>query len=153
MQNKIYCFPDLTRAQAERLLARSSAGTFLVRQSTSEIGNYYFYYHYNCFFLKKRIHHFFLKKKTQFLTIGAWVLSSKQSSGSISHSILRIVVRTKDGKTTEEYTLELGKNDSRTFPSIEWLADELDLDPLEVIKMIFLLRFVFVFSFFVCFFF
>ena len=63
MKNKIYCFPDLTRAQAERLLARSSAGTFLVRQSTSEIGNYYFYYHYYYFFKKN---HFFQKKNTIF---------------------------------------------------------------------------------------
>jgi len=103
--NKIYYFPDISRDQAERFLSNSPINTFLVRRSASESN--------------------------------AWVLSTKRKGDNMVHSLLRIkTLKPRDvtnpiSKAEEEYTIDLN-GETRTFPSIEFLADELDIDPIEV---------------------
>jgi D-arabinose 1-dehydrogenase-like Zn-dependent alcohol dehydrogenase len=105
LQSKIYYFANLGREGAEALLAKADDNTFLVRKSTSEVG--------------------------------AWVLSARHAGGAIQHWLVRVrTVQRPDvtdlsKKLVEEYSVDIG-GVIRTFPSVEFLADELDLNPLEL---------------------
>ena len=105
LRDKLFYFPRISRDQAETLLRAAGEQTFLVRKSSSEAG--------------------------------AWVLSAKHANNAINHSLLRVkVLQQPDAadpskKLIEEYTIEVHGKD-RTYPSIEFLADELDLDAIDL---------------------
>jgi hypothetical protein len=105
LQSKIYYFANLGRDGAEALLGKAEDNTFLVRKSTSEAG--------------------------------AWVLSARHAGGAIQHWLVRVrTIQRPDAadatkKLVEEYSVDIG-GVIRTFPSVEFLADELDLNPLEL---------------------
>jgi uncharacterized zinc-type alcohol dehydrogenase-like protein len=105
LTSKIYYFANLGREQAEALLNKADDNTFLVRKSTSEVG--------------------------------AWVLSARHAGGALQHWLVRVrTVQRPDAadaskKLVEEYSVDIG-GVIRTFPSVEFLADELDLNPLEL---------------------
>lgn len=94
-----------TRDQAEKFLHKSSSNSFLVRKSSSELGQF--------------------------------VLSYKRNDGEpIQHSLMTVrVIRRIDptvvnSKPEEEYAIEVN-GDMKTYPSVEFLVDDLDLDPVE----------------------
>lgn len=105
LSGKIYYFASLSREQAEALLNKADDNTFLVRKSTSELG--------------------------------AWVLSARHAGGALQHWLIRVrTIQRPDAadaskKLIEEYSVDIG-GVIRTFPSVEFLADELDLNPLEL---------------------
>jgi hypothetical protein len=103
---KFITFANLGRDGAEALLAKADDNTFLVRKSTSEA---------RC--------------------LGAIGPTCRWCDSALAcpraHRFSGRTWRIATKKLVEEYSVDIG-GVIRTFPSVEFLADELDLNPLEL---------------------